>query len=110
MRMPNCEQAYVDIVKIRDYCLSPTHPRGRHKSRVFAASLGLSQADEKEFRKALLGAACNEDAMLGELDAYGQRYVIDFRMSTATGEATIRSVWIIRNDEEHPRLLTCYVR
>ena len=110
MRMPNCGQAYVDIVKIRDYCLSPTHPRGRHKSRVVAASLGLSASDSEELRKAVLDAACNEDAMIGDLDAHGQRYVIDFRMSTAAGEATIRSAWIILNSEEQPRLLTCYVR
>jgi len=108
--MPNCELAVVDTTKLRDYCLSPTHPRGRHKARAFAASLGSSQADAEELRKAVPNAACNEDARLGDLDAHGQRYVIDFRMSTAAGEATIRSAWIILNSEEQPRLLTCYVR
>lgn len=108
--MPNCELAVVDSMKLRDYCLSPTHPRGRHKARAFASSRGLSRADTEELRKAILDAACNEDARLGDLDAHGQRYLIDFRMSTAAGEATIRSAWIICNGEEHPRFVTCYVR
>jgi hypothetical protein len=45
MRLPNGDQAIVEIVKLRDYCLSPTHPRGRHKARVFAAVLGLTDKD-----------------------------------------------------------------
>lgn len=38
MKLPNGDRAVVDIVKLTDYCLSTTHPRGRHKARVFAAT------------------------------------------------------------------------
>ncbi|MGH7818267.1 MAG: DUF6883 domain-containing protein [Candidatus Binatia bacterium] len=41
MRIPNADRAVVDPRKLRDYCLSPIHPRGRHKARVFAAAVGL---------------------------------------------------------------------
>ena len=109
MRVPNCERAVVDPGKLQDYCLSPTHPRGRHKARLFAASLGLTQADADELHRTLLSVACNDTAVTGELDAYGQRYVLDFAMSTQSGHATIRSAWIVRSDEDFPRLLTCYV-
>jgi hypothetical protein len=37
----------VDLTKVRDYCLSASHPRGRHKARVFQARLGLT-ADNAE--------------------------------------------------------------
>jgi hypothetical protein len=35
----------VDIAKLREYCLNPAYPRGRHKARVFASILGLTPTD-----------------------------------------------------------------
>ena len=46
--------------------------------------------------------------MLGELDEYGQRYVIDFLLTWQNRQAKVRSAWIIRPDEDFPRLVTCY--
>jgi len=109
MKMPNCERAVVDVEKLRDYCLNPGHPRGRHKARVFAASLGLTGADASELRDALHDAACSGSAMPGEVDGYGQRYVVNFTMGTATGRTAIQSAWMVRRGEDFPRLLTCYV-
>src|ERR1700736_2597608 len=34
-RLPHSDKAVLDIRKTEDYCLSPSHPRGRHKARVF---------------------------------------------------------------------------
>jgi hypothetical protein len=51
----------VDIVKLRDYALSQSHPRGRHKARVFLAALGLTAADAAELRTALLESARTGD-------------------------------------------------
>jgi hypothetical protein len=109
MKLPNCERAVVDIAKLRDYCLSIEHLRGRHKARVFAAALGLSAQDAEELRDALLAAAQTNDALPTEQDAYGQRYVLDFRMRGPSGQAIVRSSWIIRSDEDFPRLTSCYV-
>jgi len=30
---PHAESAVLDIRKLEDYCLNPSHPRGRHKAR-----------------------------------------------------------------------------
>ena len=55
----------VEIAKLRDYCLSDTHPRGRHKARVFRSRLGLSADDAVWLRRALLHAAHDrQDALL----------------------------------------------
>jgi hypothetical protein len=35
----------VELGKLTDCCLDETHPRGRHKARVFSARLGLGRAD-----------------------------------------------------------------
>ncbi len=45
VHVPNANRAILDLRKIEDYCLSPAHPRGRHKARVFREALGLSRTD-----------------------------------------------------------------
>jgi hypothetical protein len=47
MRLPNGDRAIVDVRKIEHYCLSPLHPRGRHKARVFREALDLQQSDAR---------------------------------------------------------------
>ena len=110
MLLPNGERAIVDIRKLRDYCLNPDNPRGKGKARVFASALGLTAVDALRLREKLLGAARVEEAQIGELDMYGQRYAVDFEMETEVGKAIVRSGWIILRDEDAPRLTTCYVK
>jgi hypothetical protein len=110
MLLPNGERAIVDIRKLRDYCLNPDNPRGGGKARVFAAALGITAEDASELRKRLLEIARTEEAELGELDIYGQRYTVDFEMATDGGKAFVRSGWIVLHNETVPRLTTCYAR
>ena len=109
MKLPNAGRAVVDLAKLRDYCLSAEHLRGKHKARVFAAALGLTADNAEDLRAALIAAARTEDATATDEDEYGQRYVLDFNMTGPAGEATVRSSWIIRTGEDFPRLTTCYV-
>lgn len=109
MRLPNSDRAQVDMVKLRDYCLSTTHKRGRNKARVFAAALGLTASDSETLRDALLIAASRYEATPTESTEYGQLYVLDFLMSGPAGQAMVRSSWIIRQEEDFPRLTSCYV-
>src|SRR5438093_8229979 len=109
MRLPNAERAFVDIAKLRDYCLSPEHPRGRHKARVFASALGLTASDAEALRAALLQAARTEEVTQSEADEFGQRCMLDFAMQGPAGQATVRSAWIVRTGEDFPRLTTCFV-
>jgi hypothetical protein len=94
VRLPNPENAVVDVRKLRDYCLSPEHPRGKHKAQVFSVALGLGTDDAEELR----------EAVAGEEDEYGKRYVLDLEMRTAVGTATVRCGWIVRHGEDFPRL------
>ncbi len=109
MRLPNADRAVVDISKLRDYCLNPDHPWGRHKARVFASVLGLTRDDADVLREAVLSAAVKSDAQKTEEDNYGQRYILDFRMVGPAGEALVRTSWIVLKGEAVPRLTTCYV-
>jgi hypothetical protein len=99
----------VEIAKLRDYVLNPEHLRGRHKARVFKASLGFSASDAESVRAALLRAARDGDALPGRADRYGRRYALDCPMAGPAGETMIRSLWIVRRGEDFPRLTSCYV-
>lgn len=109
MRLPNAARAVLEIEKLRDYCLSETHPRGKHKARVFATTLGLTAGNTLELRDAILAAIQTEEAIVSEQDDYGQRYIVDFSMQRRGAEALIRTAWIIRTGEDEPRLTSCYV-
>lgn len=109
MKLPNPNRAIVDVSKLRNYCLNPEHPRGRHKARVFAASLGWTQDKATELRQALLSAAADNVATPTEGDEHGQRYVVDFVADGPKGQAIVRSIWIVRQGEDFPRLTSCYV-
>jgi hypothetical protein len=109
MRLPGAEHAIVDISKLRDYCLNPHHPRGRHKARVFALLLNLHQGDAELLRTQLLNAALVSDATIGEADEFGRRYSVDFECVKGSRRATVRSGWIVLTSEDFPRLATCYV-
>ncbi|MGH8738886.1 MAG: DUF6883 domain-containing protein [Burkholderiales bacterium] len=109
MKLRNAERAFVDIAKLRDYCLDETHPEGRHKARVFRSALDLSERDAGFLRQAILAAAADAEAVAGDSDEYGSRYLLDFQLNRGNRKAWIRTVWIVRRNEDFPRLATCYV-
>jgi hypothetical protein len=109
VKLPGAEFATVDIAKLREYCLSQSHPRGRHKARVFAAALNLTQSDAEFLRDELLRAARDVDATEGAADQYGQRYILDFELARNDRRAPVRSIWIIPRGEVFPRLTSCFV-
>jgi hypothetical protein len=108
-RLPNCNRAHVDVRKLREYCLSPSHPRGRYKAHVFREALGLTQVDALELRASILKAAHMEPALELGRDAWGQRWRVDFAISRQNRRAVIRTIWIVGSDEDYPRFVTCWV-
>ena len=73
MLIPNAERALVDIRKLRDYCLNPMHPEGKHKARLFAAALGMTAYDAEQLRRELLRVVKTHDATMGRR-AVGKRF------------------------------------
>ena len=109
MKVPGAERAFVDIAKIRDYSLNSAHKEGKHKARVFAAALDLTEDDADWLRQILLDVVRQHDCQLGRKTTFGQRYIVDFPLARAEKRARVRSVWNIRPNENIPRLVTCYV-
>jgi hypothetical protein len=107
-KLPNGDKAFVPLEKFTEYSLNPAHPGGRHKARVFKAALGITLENAGFLQKTVQLIAVTHDVVQQETTPYGERYV-DFELTTDTGTATVRSAWIVRKDEDIPRLTSCYV-
>jgi hypothetical protein len=71
----------LDVAKLRDYCRSDGHPRGRHKARVFRSRLGLT-ANNAELLSDLLVKAVRsqqQELIATGRDSYGERFILDSR-------------------------------
>ncbi|OLE39167.1 MAG: hypothetical protein AUI36_25970 [Cyanobacteria bacterium 13_1_40CM_2_61_4] len=112
MKLPNAENAVIDIEKLRGYSLSPTNPKGKHKARLFRKKLGMELDDAEILRQAIQKAIFMAEAIERKPTAYGRIFRVDFMAGRGKGiiwyEAKVRSGWIIRNDEDFPRLTTCF--
>jgi hypothetical protein len=110
VKLPNASQAVLEIAKLRDYCLSTTHPTGKHKAKVFRSAAGIDETHSDRLRDVLLQLAVDsDDFVLGERDVYGQRFVLDCMLKGPQGAARVRTSWIVRVDEDFPRFVTCFV-
>ena len=109
MKLPNPDKAIIDDGKLAGYCLNPKHTDGQDKARVFKSALGLTINDADELKKALLFAVKTYHAIPDKKNAYGQKYIIDFPLTRGNQTATIHSVWMVDNQQEVPRLITCYI-
>lgn len=108
-RLPNAARAVVDRAKLAGYALNPDHPVGRNKARVFRATLGVTQDDAGLLEAALLAAVAEHDGALERSDAYGAHYSIEFVLDIRGRSATVRSLWIVRTDEDFPRFVSAFV-
>jgi len=111
MELPNAENAVIDIAKLRDYSLNPHHAEGKHKARVFQEKLGYGREDAELLRQLILQAILTEEATEQEPTEYGRRFVVEFgieREGIIQYKAAVRTAWIIRTDEDFPRLTTCF--
>ena len=109
MKLPDGDKADLGT-KLEDYALNPLHRHGQHKARVFEAVLGLTLANKDVLARAVLAAAATLDEAVSTGDnGFGKTYVLRLRLTTEKGTATVLSAWIVRHDEDFPRLTTCFI-
>lgn len=107
--LPQADLAIVDLRKLDGYVLDETHPRGRHKARVFAAAFGLRRADAGWLRSAILAGILGAEAHEEPGDRFGARWRVDLLLTHRDRSARVRTHWLLRADGSPPRLITCYV-
>jgi hypothetical protein len=109
MKLSNPDLAVIDDRKLAGYSLNLDHDEGKHKARVFKAALNMDISHVEELKQSLRSALKNYDAVPAARNAYGQKYVIDFPLTREEKTAIIHSVWIVKDNEDFPRLITCYI-
>ena len=107
---PHSDKAILDIRRLEDYCLSPSHPRGQHKARAFREALDLQSGDAAWLRNVLLVEA----SRIGDLspvttESWGSHWLLDSTIERHGKVATVLAIWIVRIGENVPRFLTCWV-
>jgi hypothetical protein len=108
-RLPYGDRAVLDIRKIEEYCLNPSHPRGRHKARVFREALNIGQGDAAWLRSALLKGVSSSDASHLVTDVWGSHWRVDINAKRHGKSVVVRTTWILRTGENAPRFVTCWV-
>ena len=108
-QLPHGDEAILDIRKIEDYCLNPSHPRGRHKARVFREALDLERSDAEWLRGFLLEAARASEASRIGMTPWGTHWRLDATIRRHEKSIVVRSIWIVRAGENAPRFVTCWV-
>ena len=85
MKLPNAENAVIDIKKLRDYCLNPIHPEGKHKARAFLEKLDMRRDDDEGLRQLVLEAILTKEATEQKPTKYGRRFIVDFEIERGRG-------------------------
>jgi hypothetical protein len=110
LSLPNSDRAVIDIAKVRDYLLSEAHPVGRFKAAFFV-TLGYSSDHWELLRDDLLALARAGPAAPGKPSGFGQTFEVNGILTGPSGRsADVKTVWIIRSNEDAPRFVTAFPR
>jgi hypothetical protein len=110
MKLPNADNAVVQIEKLREYSLNFLHPTGKHKAKVFRSAFGFEIGDAEFLRTVILEKTRTEDALFIMANSFGDHYFLDFHLEYLGKSANIRTKWIVETGENYPRLTSCYVK
>jgi hypothetical protein len=108
--LPNHEAADIPDAKLAGYALNQDHELGRHKARVFAAALGITQDNAALLRVAIRAGLPAAPAIKKHADRHGQRFEVDVSVTGPAGSAMVRTAWIVREAGGAPQLTSAYVK
>ena len=109
MKLPGADRARIDDLKVRGYLLSPVHPVGRFKARVFAAA-GFGESTAEQFVAELRRIAESGEVEETEDIKFGQKYTVPGELHGPAGLVRVLTVWIQEPDQLAPRLVTVQPR
>ena len=109
MRLPSAEAVEIDVRKVRDYLLSPTHPIGRHKARVFAA-LGFDDSSVEAFISEIRRIAATGEVTRITETMFGRKYVVIAELNGTVGTVSVQTVWMQARGKLTVRLVTVIPR
>jgi hypothetical protein len=108
MRLPNAHLAIIEREKITEYLLNDAHPENGGKA-LFFAGLDFSRTGWLLLANAFLRLARESEVGISMESSHGIKYIVDGALITPFGKCPIvRTVWIVDQRSENPRLVTAY--
>jgi hypothetical protein len=108
MHLPAADRALIQPEKLRDYLLSAEHPVGRFKAAFFGR-MGYSSQNWQRLQMDILQIARLGIAVERQMSTFGQKYEVSGMLRGPSGrEARVTTIWIVKNGEDFPRLVTVY--
>ena len=108
--LPGADRAVVPREKLEGYILNPRHEIGRHKARVFAASLGIHQSDWAYLRGQLEEGVVVAPVGSWRETTWGRLYEVVVSVAGLNGQyRRVMTVWLVASQDEPPRFVTGYV-
>jgi hypothetical protein len=105
LRVPRADRVRVDEQKVRAYLLSPTHPVGRFKARLFAA-LGFDERTVDAFVAEVRRIAAVGEVSDVEDTEFGRKYTVPGDLKGPAGSVQVLTVWIQEIGHADVRLIT----
>lgn len=105
MKLPRADRVEIDMRKVSDYLLSPMHPVGRFKARMFRA-LGFEQATISDFVAEVRRIAAESEVAEVEDFEFGRKYTVPGELRGPRGAARVVTVWMQEAGREDVRLVT----
>lgn len=108
--LPNAAMATIDMRKLTEYALNPSHAVGGNKARVFSSALGITAKNADDLAGQILQGVRTETATVGTVDQFGARYTVEVPVRGPSGAGTVVTGWIIKEGTNAPSLTTLFVK
>lgn len=106
MKLPNCDEAIVQEIKLTGYLLDEDNSKGKS---FFFNRIGFDKSNFLLLSEALKRLACSGEVIGTELAKFGMKYrVIGYLDNPLERELDVLSVWIFDTGSPVPRLVTAY--
>jgi hypothetical protein len=108
MKVPDCDNAYIPVAKIKEYLLSKTHPIGKTKAHFFNQVGYTLQNRNLLINDIHTIIKENSAARIIETE-FGTKYIVKGAVGERFGKRQfIVTVWIIEESKTFPRFITAY--
>ena len=109
LRLPRARTAVIPTDKLAAYALSPEHPRGRHKARVFASALGIGPSDWRYLHDQIIDRVIEAPVRATRITTFGVLYDVVVLIDGFNGATMpVATIWLVQSDRR-PRLVSTWV-
>lgn len=108
-RLLGANRAIIDVRKLTEYALNPSHPVGGNKAKVFK-QIGFTLENAADLLEQIRKGVMEVTPIAGKVDQFGARFTLDIPVVSAAGGGVVRTGWIFKPGSMTPELTTLFVK